>query len=156
MENKDFINLIPSHKNPSPDYYCTWQTQLYATSGGTPAPFPKTATSLRMSGGSTVKTKIYTEPVGFKRLYYKLTYHSGAYYSDFRSIIAFVMRKDFLCLFYFSGAHFLLRLENPLFARIICAAVYSATGTAFAAQALKTFTPQSRNGLAKYCTVPAA
>lgn len=61
MENKDFINHIPSHKNPSPDYYCTWQTQLYATSGGTPAPFPKTATSLRMSGGSTVKTKIYTE-----------------------------------------------------------------------------------------------
>ncbi len=37
MENKDFINLIPSRKNPSPDYYCTWQTQLYATSGGTPA-----------------------------------------------------------------------------------------------------------------------
>ena len=37
MENKDLINLIPPHKNPSPDYYCTWQTQLYATSGGTPA-----------------------------------------------------------------------------------------------------------------------
>ena len=30
------INLIPNIVNPSPDYYCTWQTQLYATCGGTP------------------------------------------------------------------------------------------------------------------------
>ena len=30
------IDLIPNTENPTPDYYCTWQTQLYATSGGTP------------------------------------------------------------------------------------------------------------------------
>ncbi len=29
-------NLIPDIVNPSPDYYCTWQTQLYATSDGKP------------------------------------------------------------------------------------------------------------------------
>lgn len=29
-------NLIPDTKNPTPDYYCTWQTQLYATSDGKP------------------------------------------------------------------------------------------------------------------------
>ncbi len=29
-------NLIPNRINPSPDYYCTWQTQLYATSDGKP------------------------------------------------------------------------------------------------------------------------
>ena len=29
-------NLIPVCPNPSPDYYCTWQTQLYATSDGKP------------------------------------------------------------------------------------------------------------------------
>ncbi|MBQ3489413.1 MAG: hypothetical protein IJA86_02360 [Clostridia bacterium] len=34
---KTNINLIPDCSNPSPDYYCTWQTQLYATCGGTPA-----------------------------------------------------------------------------------------------------------------------
>ena len=33
---KTDINLIPDIQNPTPDYYCTWQTQLYATSGGTP------------------------------------------------------------------------------------------------------------------------
>ena len=30
------INLVPDIVNPSPDYYCTWQTQLYATSDGKP------------------------------------------------------------------------------------------------------------------------
>lgn len=30
------LNLIPDHPNPSLDYYCTWQTQLYYTNGGTP------------------------------------------------------------------------------------------------------------------------
>lgn len=30
------INLVPSAPNTSPDYYCTWQTQLYATSDGKP------------------------------------------------------------------------------------------------------------------------
>ena len=30
------LNLIPGHPNPSPDYYCTWQTQLYATCDGKP------------------------------------------------------------------------------------------------------------------------
>ena len=29
-------NLFPDCPNPSPDYYCTWQTQLYATSDGKP------------------------------------------------------------------------------------------------------------------------
>lgn len=29
-------NLIPDAANSSPDYYCTWQTQLYATSDGKP------------------------------------------------------------------------------------------------------------------------
>lgn len=33
---KTKINLVPDTKNPSPDYYCTWQTQLYATSDGKP------------------------------------------------------------------------------------------------------------------------
>lgn len=28
--------LIPDRQNPSPDYYCTWQTQLYATDDGKP------------------------------------------------------------------------------------------------------------------------
>ena len=35
MNNK-FENLIPDIVNPSPDYYCTWQTQLYATNDGKP------------------------------------------------------------------------------------------------------------------------
>ena len=34
--NKTDINLIPKTQNPSPDYYCTWQTQLFATSDGKP------------------------------------------------------------------------------------------------------------------------
>ncbi len=34
---KTEINLIPDTVNPSPDYYCTWQTQLYATCDGKPA-----------------------------------------------------------------------------------------------------------------------
>ena len=33
---KTNMNLVPSCVNPSPDYYCTWQTQLYATSDGKP------------------------------------------------------------------------------------------------------------------------
>ena len=32
----DGKNLVPDIVNPSPDYYCTWQTQLYATCGGKP------------------------------------------------------------------------------------------------------------------------
>lgn len=35
MIKKD-VDLIPDIQNPTPDYYCTWQTQLYATSGGRP------------------------------------------------------------------------------------------------------------------------
>ena len=31
---KTKMNLIPDTINPTPDYYCTWQTQLYATSDG--------------------------------------------------------------------------------------------------------------------------
>lgn len=31
------INLVPSERNTTPDYYCTWQTQLYATCDGKPA-----------------------------------------------------------------------------------------------------------------------
>lgn len=34
--NKVNVNLIPNIINPSPDYYCTWQTQLYATCDGKP------------------------------------------------------------------------------------------------------------------------
>ena len=34
---KTKINLIPQITNPSPDYYCTWQTQLYATCDGKPS-----------------------------------------------------------------------------------------------------------------------
>jgi hypothetical protein len=34
--HKTDINLIPDVINPSPDYYCTWQTQLYATCDGKP------------------------------------------------------------------------------------------------------------------------
>lgn len=30
-------NLVPDRVNPSPDYYCTWQTQLFATCNGGPA-----------------------------------------------------------------------------------------------------------------------
>ncbi|MBQ8207167.1 MAG: hypothetical protein IJZ89_00330 [Clostridia bacterium] len=33
---KTNLNLIPDTINLSPDYYCTWQTQLYATSNGRP------------------------------------------------------------------------------------------------------------------------
>ncbi len=33
---KTDINLVPDRINPSPDYYCTWQTQLYATCDGKP------------------------------------------------------------------------------------------------------------------------
>ena len=33
---KTTYNLIPECPNPTPDYYCTWQTQLYATSDGKP------------------------------------------------------------------------------------------------------------------------
>ena len=29
-------NFVPDIVNPTPDYYCTWQTQLYATSDGKP------------------------------------------------------------------------------------------------------------------------
>ena len=29
-------NIIPETENITPDYYCTWQTQLYATSDGKP------------------------------------------------------------------------------------------------------------------------
>ena len=37
MNTEIHKNIIPETVNPSPDYYCTWQTQLYATSGGKPA-----------------------------------------------------------------------------------------------------------------------
>lgn len=33
---KTNINLIPDSQNVTPDYYCTWQTQLYATNDGKP------------------------------------------------------------------------------------------------------------------------
>lgn len=33
---KTDINLVPDIVNPSPDYYCTWQTQLYASCDGKP------------------------------------------------------------------------------------------------------------------------
>lgn len=30
------VNLVPDKANSTPDYYCTWQTQLYATNDGKP------------------------------------------------------------------------------------------------------------------------
>lgn len=33
---KTNMNLVPDMVNPTPDYFCTWQTQLYATSDGKP------------------------------------------------------------------------------------------------------------------------
>lgn len=33
---KTTVNLVPNTINTSPDYYCTWQTQLYATCDGKP------------------------------------------------------------------------------------------------------------------------
>lgn len=33
---KTNMNLIPDCENQTPDYYCTWQTQLYATNDGKP------------------------------------------------------------------------------------------------------------------------
>lgn len=37
MNTETHKSIIPETVNPSPDYYCTWQTQLYAVSGGSPA-----------------------------------------------------------------------------------------------------------------------
>lgn len=37
FKNKCDENLIPDVENTTPDYYCTWQTQLYVTSDGKPA-----------------------------------------------------------------------------------------------------------------------
>lgn len=33
---KTNVNLVPDIPNPTPDYYCTWQTQLYASCDGKP------------------------------------------------------------------------------------------------------------------------
>ena len=33
---KTEVNLVPDTVNPTPDYYCTWQTQLYASCDGKP------------------------------------------------------------------------------------------------------------------------
>lgn len=37
FQKENSINLVPEAVNPSPDYFCTWQTQLYFTCGGSPA-----------------------------------------------------------------------------------------------------------------------
>ena len=37
LPEKTTVNLVPDTVNPTPDYYCTWQTQLYATNDGKPA-----------------------------------------------------------------------------------------------------------------------
>lgn len=37
LYEKTNINLVPNTVKPTPDYYYTWQTQLYATSDGKPA-----------------------------------------------------------------------------------------------------------------------
>ena len=34
---KTSCTLVPTTRNTTPDYYCTWQTQLYATCDGKPA-----------------------------------------------------------------------------------------------------------------------
>lgn len=36
LAHKLDINLIPDTQNPTPDYYCTWQTQLYSSCDGKP------------------------------------------------------------------------------------------------------------------------
>lgn len=37
FKDKTFPSMIPDVENTTPDYYCTWQTQLYATCDGKPA-----------------------------------------------------------------------------------------------------------------------
>ena len=44
--NKLSVNLIPDIDNPTPDYYCTWQTQLYTSCDGKP---PKQRQEIRES-----------------------------------------------------------------------------------------------------------
>lgn len=44
--NKLSVNLIPDIVNPTPDYYCTWQTQLYTSCDGKP---PKQRQEIRES-----------------------------------------------------------------------------------------------------------
>lgn len=36
INNKTTINLVPEKVNESPDYFCTWQAQLYCTNNGGP------------------------------------------------------------------------------------------------------------------------
>jgi len=43
---KTNINLVPDTVNPTPDYYCTWQTQLYSSCDGKP---PKQRQEIRES-----------------------------------------------------------------------------------------------------------
>lgn len=43
---KTDINLVPDTVNPTPDYYCTWQTQLYSSCDGKP---PKQRQEIRES-----------------------------------------------------------------------------------------------------------
>lgn len=45
-------NLIKNTVNTSPDYYCTWQTQLYYSNNGGPEGQRKNMTEAGMFGNS--------------------------------------------------------------------------------------------------------
>lgn len=62
------MNLIPDTVNMSPDYYCTWQTQLYTTCDGKPAKQRETVSEKGLFG----KEKPYgwDVPMDGDRAYY--------------------------------------------------------------------------------------
>ncbi len=54
-------NYIPDAKNTTPDYYCTWQTQLYATCDGKPEAQRANITEQALFSG--------TKPFGWTNFY---------------------------------------------------------------------------------------
>ena len=49
------MNLIEEKQNPTPDYYCTWQTQLYACNNGGPEKQREYMTEKNLFGGGTAQ-----------------------------------------------------------------------------------------------------
>ena len=49
------MNLIEEKQNPTPDYYCTWQTQLYACNNGGPEKQREYMTEENLFGGGTAQ-----------------------------------------------------------------------------------------------------
>ncbi len=49
------INLIEEKQNPTPDYYCTWQTQLYACNNGGPEKQREYMTEENLFGNGTAQ-----------------------------------------------------------------------------------------------------